>query len=281
MKQCLFSIIFLSLIFALTACTKAPNAETSAVQADLREANVSKTEIVASLNENRASHSATVLPDGKVIIIGGLNSPQSFLSDAEIFNPETNQFSLLSGKMNTPRAGHTATLLPDGKILIVGGWSKLNTAESSAELYDPQADVFAQTGAMAHHRAGHVAVRLENGKVLIVGGVQDGQGDKNEAELYDPKSRTFSAVGKLSRPRDSYPSVQSGDGRVLMNGTSPSVASGGSGAKALPSAEVFHLPIETQIPEGADQTTTFRNSPDTTADDGVLIFGGAAYLLVK
>lgn len=268
MKEHLFFSIFLAFILALTSCSYAPRTSVI-IGKSFQPSSAAQSVKIQNLNEKRVSHSATLLPNGRVVLIGGMENGEIFFDDAEIFNPETNIFSLVRGKMNTPRAGHTATLLPDGKILVAGGWSKTDLAEDSAEIYDPQADTFAQTGSMNHRRAGHMAVRLDNGKVLIVGGVQEDKESQSEAEVYDPASKTFAPAGKMSEPRSEITATALPDGRVLVTG--------GGGGKALPSAEIFQ-PLAETAAEGADQTTSFRENP---RDGGMLVFGGAAYLLVR
>ena len=69
-----------------------------------------------SLNTPRYSHTATLLPDGKVLVSGGGNS----LDSAELYDPATGKWTA-TGTLNVPRASHTATLLEDGKVLIVAG----------------------------------------------------------------------------------------------------------------------------------------------------------------
>src|SRR5690349_13319074 len=59
----------------------------------------------------RSGHTATLLADGTVLIVGG--------ASAELYDPRTGTFKATGG-MTTPRGGHTATLLADGKVLIAG-----------------------------------------------------------------------------------------------------------------------------------------------------------------
>ena len=96
----------------------------------------------------RDSHTATLLPDGTVLIAGGDNSG-TVLASTEIFDPATGTFTV-TGSMSAQRVLHTATLLLNGKVLIAGGNYFIGAAEAilaSAELYDPATGTFTATAA--------------------------------------------------------------------------------------------------------------------------------------
>src|SRR5213594_2797004 len=75
---------------------------------------------MANLNQARAGHTATLLANGSVLIAGGRDASGHALSDAEIFDPSTGQYTPISAAVPTPVWGHTATLLADGTVLIAG-----------------------------------------------------------------------------------------------------------------------------------------------------------------
>ena len=75
-----------------------------------------------SMAEAREEHTATLLPDGRVLIVGG-NSVTDTLTSAEIYDPLTGSFAV-TGFMGAPRSTHTATLLQDGTVFVAGGNSK-------------------------------------------------------------------------------------------------------------------------------------------------------------
>ena len=141
---------------------------------------------IHTMVSNRASHCATLLPNGKVLITGGFDANGHTLSSAELFDPDTRTFTT-TGSMNVPRLSHTATLLPSGKVLISGGLN--GDWLASAELYDPTTGKFTLTGQMTGSRSDHVALLLDNGKVLHAGGVGAGYLFLSGAEVFDPADR--------------------------------------------------------------------------------------------
>jgi hypothetical protein len=164
----------------------------------------------------RSGHTATVLPNGTVLIAGGENSPQTVdshaLASAELYDPSIG-FSTRTGDMITARYGHSAALLPDGRVLISGGYAPTSTV-SSTEIFDPSTGTFTATGGTS--TVSGIATLLKNGKVLIAG---------NTAELYDPVTDSFALTGSYVGPfyygpffyPDSATLLQ--DGRVLIVGS--------------------------------------------------------------
>ena len=80
----------------------------------------------------RHGHTATLLPNGRVLVAGGYNSTNDFLSSAELFDPATGRWTA-TGEMTIARYNHTATMLPNGKVLVAGGCGS-SSFLSSAEV---------------------------------------------------------------------------------------------------------------------------------------------------
>jgi Galactose oxidase, central domain len=120
-----------------------------------------------SSSSYRDGHTATLLPNGKVLMVGG-SSDTSLLSSAELYDPATGLWTP-TGSLATARINHTAILLPSGKVLVVGGTSG-STNLSSAELYDPTTQLWTPTGSLATALHLLKATLLNNGKVLVSGG---------------------------------------------------------------------------------------------------------------
>jgi N-acetylneuraminic acid mutarotase len=150
-----------------------------------------------SLNCAR-SGSATLLLNGKVLVVGGCNDSAG-RDSAELYDPATGTWSY-TGILNTNRLGHTATLLQNGKVLVAGGYTVVNNNFSflnTAELYDPATGAWSYTGSLNKNRSAHSATLLQNGKVLAAGGINGDDYVTNSAELYDPATGAWSVTGTL------------------------------------------------------------------------------------
>ncbi len=101
----------------------------------------------------RMQHTATLLPDGRVLIVGGdIGGDNSYdgnpnpplLATAELYEPTTGSFSP-TGSMTAARSSHTATLLADGRVLVAGGQGNEEIL-ASAEVFGPVTGTFAPAG---------------------------------------------------------------------------------------------------------------------------------------
>ncbi len=125
---------------------------------------------------SRDRPTATLLPDGTVLIAGGQNS-QGEPEQAELFDPKTETFTLIPGKMVSPRMAHAAAPLPDGRVLLVGGWSvPLAATTPSAELFDPHSQTFTAAPTLPEGAHDQALLVFPSGLVLAAGGKQAGAG---------------------------------------------------------------------------------------------------------
>jgi Galactose oxidase, central domain/Kelch motif len=169
----------------------------------------------------RAGHTATLLGNGKALILGGIGGGpiQQIQNTAEMFDPVSQTFSSLWPKtMTSPRDKHTATLLLTGNVLITGGFDSI-TYTNTAELFDPLLGEFRPLPSMASARWGHTATLLQDGTVLIVGG-RDEISAKDTAELFDPATGTFTGLPPMISRRYEHSATLLPDGRVLIAGGS-------------------------------------------------------------
>ncbi len=170
--------------------------------------------ITGALITGRSGHTATLLPNGKVLVTGGFNSFSSDgvdLDSAELYDPATGRWSL-TGNLTTARTWHTATLLPSGQVLVVGLRCCGSPARKSAELYDPVTGTWSSAGQLNIGNTGRVtATLLSNGKVLAT----DGSEGPATAELYDPSTGMWSVTGNLNAPRHCSTATLLPNGQVL------------------------------------------------------------------
>lgn len=221
--------------------------------------------LTGKLTTARSFHTATLLPDGKVLVAGGTQTTaSSTTASAELYDPASGTFRS-TGDMTTHRRGHTSTLLPDGNVLIAGGYLVAGPALASAELYDPSTGTFTATGDMITARGGHTAILLPNGKVLIVGGYGTATyPDIAAAELYDPASRKFTTAGAyVGRGGCDFcaPAILLADGKVLFPGQYP--------------AQLYDPVTDTFSPSGM---TISDPSAATLLTNGKVLFAGGESL---
>lgn len=170
----------------------------------------------------RYDATATLLGDGRVLIVGG-KKDSGYLATAEIYDPNLGAFSA-TGSMLVSRSGHTATRLANGDVLIAGGQNSSGVL-ASAEIFSPNSGAFSGTASMDWPRRGHSADVLPSGDVLICGGCgpSSKQGFVPQAfwsvtECYKPQMGTFSPDGSLCLPRSGHVSAVLPDGRLILIG---------------------------------------------------------------
>lgn len=225
---------------------------------------------IASMSVSRAAHTATLLPDGSVLITGGCVRESceagELSASAELYDPVTGVFKPATS-MTIARVGSSATLLQDGRVLIAGGWSGRQPT-ASAELYDPASGSFTPTGAMTTRRGGHTETLLADGRVLLTGGF-DGSRSLASAELYDPSSGAFSATGSMTVARNAHGASSLLEGEVLVTGGSSEQE------EVLASAELYDIATG-RFMQTREMTAARHKHASVALQDGqVLIIGGS------
>ncbi len=168
-----------------------------------------------SLVGARHHHTATLLPNGQVLVAGGGNA-SGRLSSAELFTPATGTWTSVSA-LGTARSSHTATLLANGLVLVTGG-ALDGEPSTRAELFNPATGTWTATGPLLHPRRNHTATLLANGRVLVTGGYDDSAGIQTAAELYDPARGVWDALPSMGVSRYQHTATLLANGRVLVAG---------------------------------------------------------------
>ncbi|KVD87066.1 hypothetical protein WS62_18540 [Burkholderia sp. ABCPW 14] len=215
----------------------------------------------------RESHTATLLQNNKVLVVGGQNA-NGVIADATLYDPASGTWSP-TGLMAAPREGHTATLLQNGNVLVTGGQDTSGGAVATAELYDPTSGTWSSTGRMAAPREGHTATLLQNGNVLVTGGQDTSGGAVATAELYDPTSGTWSSTGSMATPRERHTATLLQDSKVVL-------VTGGQDASGSPvaTAELYDPTSGTWSPTGSMATPREGHTATPLQNGKVLVAGG-------
>jgi hypothetical protein len=270
--------------------TSSANTNYSATAVVIVATNTTVSSPTGNLQHGRDFHTATLLPNGKVLVAGGaVYEDVCFAGDdsAELYDLALGTFAS-TGTMTNRRYAQTSTLLQNGGVLITGGFSfdssaclqdDTSPALASAEIYDPSNGSFAPTGSMAEVRGGHTATLLTNGKVLIAGGDNTGgddllpffHGDGSvTAEVYDPATGLFTSTGNMVTPRVGQTATLLANGDVLIAGgwTASQNAS-------IAAAELYHPATGAFTPTGSMTSPRAGHTATLLPNGKVLIAGGA------
>ena len=239
-----------------------------------------------SMATPREGHTATMLRDGRVLIVGGSDNGVHTLDSAEIYDPSSGSFSR-AGHLNQPRVAHVAALLGTGKVLIAGGGRAGMPggyiSYDTAEMYDPASRSFtAMRPHMTSDRVGAAAAKLSDGRVLIVGG-KSGKimtsrhpnlfslTPLNTAEIFDPESGTFIRTGDMRAVHYLPTATMLDNGQVLVVGgwtiRGPLVV-------GMHDAEVYQPETNLFAQVGRTNVARLTNTATLLNDGEVLIAGG-------
>ena len=208
--------------------------------------------------------SATLLPNGQVLVAGGLDANFNPLSSAELYNPATGKFTP-TGSMTAPRAGQSATLLNNGQVLMAGG------AGTAAELYNPATGKFTATGSMLSIHGDNVGTLLPDGDVLVTGKATD------FAELYDPATGQWSNAsnglplcGSNQECRSNSTATLLPTGNVLLAGGLVGLI---SNPQTTATAMLYNPATNTWTSTG-NMTTPREHQTATLLPDGLVLMAG-------
>lgn len=249
----------------------APNAPPEALRsAELYDPATRTVSSTGNLILRRQGHSATLLQNGKVLVVGGSTAHPSnptFWTQtptAELYDPATGAFSN-TGSLHLGRSGHQAYLLPNGNVLIAGGyWDGYGLANT--ELYDPATGTFTESGNLAAPRG--PGALLGDATVLFVGGVMNFQ-VLSSSERFDP------ATG-VSTPDTDAPVLINSQSMIGLADGSVLVAGGGEGPNGTTTTSSWIYTPASQTFAATGRLAVARaHQPYAVLDNGpVLLVGG-------
>ncbi|NQW18492.1 MAG: protein kinase [Chloroflexi bacterium] len=254
-----------SYTFSVSAINSAGTGEAATYSANIPDA-PNTISSLQSMEEVREGASATLLADGRLLVLGGTSSDGQFLNSGEVFNPDTGQWSVIA-PMSVARANHTATLVHDGRVLVTGG-EGIDGLLAGAMVYDAIRNQWESDDLMSGARSHHTATLLANGRVLIVGGFSAPGMGQAFAEIWEPEGEFFTPVQTMASARARHTAT------LLTNGTVLVIGGTFTNDVAVSTAEVFDLSQNIWSPVEAPDLARYDHAATRMLDGRVIVVGG-------
>ncbi len=218
----------------------------------------------------RTRHGATLLSDGRVLMVGGSSPGPQFWRNAEVFDPATGLFAPV-GDLSGGRAECGTIALSDGSVLALGGVTNSATflEATRIERWDPAALGWSIVGNLACNRDTVTLSELPGERVLVLGGfVAGGTATDRDAEIWEPIAGVRAPIGEAMHVRSGHTATTLPSGLVWITG-GVDVTTG----TVIATTEFFDPATETFTagPELLHPRTLHTAVP---VDGGVLIVGG-------
>ncbi|MBZ0234250.1 MAG: hypothetical protein K8M05_18110 [Deltaproteobacteria bacterium] len=228
---------------------------------------------VGGLAQPRLQHAAARLPDGRVLVVGGIvqaspGSSWTATADAEVFDPVTETFAPVA-PMALPRSRPHATTLTDGRVLVTGAATVPGGRVPKTEIFDPATNTFvAGPDTLSVHTA-HTATLLADGRVLVAGA---------SVEAYVPATSSFQPLPPLNLLAPLHEATRLANGRVLHSG-GPHQGSSGGGTRDDaeefdPATSTFAITGDMATPRASHQLVTLPGGR-ALVTGGYIGLGGA------
>jgi N-acetylneuraminic acid mutarotase len=229
--------------------------------------------LAASVHTPRDGHTATLLPNGNVVIAGGENNNQA-LASTEVYSTLTGSWAH-SGNLNVARSNASAVLLQSGAILVAGGCISgcLGATTASAELFNSVSGAWSSTGSMLTARTYFAMVLEPGGKVLVAGGCTGLNSNGCSAvtakvEYYNPSTGKWSALPPMHVARGSLSATRLPNGQFLVAGGINAVGD------PISSCELFNPSTGKWTLTGAMNVARDEHTAVLLATGNVLVAGG-------
>lgn len=172
----------------------------------------------------RSGHTATLLKDGRVLVVGGRGANVVELSSVELWEPKARRFRL-GPPLAIGRSGHTATALPDGRVVVVGGTAHESkdgeerfVALTSVEIFDPRTNRWSHGPSLNQARHWHTATLLADGRLLVAGGMREQRQLLSSVEAWSVGEQQWVELAEMPQPRARHQAALLPDGTVLVAG---------------------------------------------------------------
>jgi len=243
--------------------------------AEIFNPETTKFSFTGKMKHSRKNAATALLPNGKILVVGGEGLDSKLVKQAELYNPETEKFEL-TGYLNEPtRADINAILLHNGKVLIFGGNTK------TTEIYNPSTGEFSYSANLNIDRPNYNnAIVLNDGKVLISGdsGNMKGHEYGSRSEIYDPNTNKFTLLPEMKIKRKNPKMSILKNGKILFAGGHKIVVGfGGSTGVQIKQSEIydpenneFTLDANMIYPEISRHSIPLKNGD-------ILFVGGSIY----
>jgi hypothetical protein len=220
---------------------------------------------VKDLNIERCYHTATLLKDGRILVIGGYNPKQGSLNSCESYDPQTKEWNF-TAPMKYPRSKHSATLLSNGKVVVIGG------GEKTSELYDPIKNEWTPLGLVNLATGHNLAVTLKNEEYLFLIHDVDGNNVNSGWELFSLKDFISLYHQNFQRPIQNGIVAKINDYSLLFAGGSLIMRNGELSFTIVNQADIYSLDVTdikkepAAIPENYSLAQNYPNpfNPGTT-----------------
>ncbi|MGQ9797729.1 MAG: T9SS type A sorting domain-containing protein [Ignavibacterium sp.] len=187
--------------------------------AEIYEFSTGKWRYTTPMNVPRTLHNLVLLNTGKVLAIGGLME-----RSCELFDPQTETWTMTDSIPTFRYGGETVTELADGRIMVAGGHyfdtTSLNYFNlNKVDIYNPITESWSQASSMHLERNNHRATLLSDGRVLVTGGVSDSL-STCPSEIYNPITNSWELTGNLQEKRSAHAAILLKNGNVFVSGGS-------------------------------------------------------------